>query len=80
MTSRSPKNITGLRYRLSPHHGQERVLVQACGANRWLWNWALRYREDVWLAAKSAGATGRSRRRRERGKATGVATWPLDRA
>ncbi len=58
MTSRSPKSITGLRYRLSPHHGQERVLVQACGANRWLWNWALRYREDVWLAAKSAGATG----------------------
>jgi putative transposase len=53
-----PKTLTGLRYRLEPNSGHERVLAQSAGACRWLWNWALTYREDLWLAAKSAGATG----------------------
>ena len=52
------KTLTGLRYRLSPHPGQERILAHSVGACRWLWNWALDYRETLWLAAKSAGATG----------------------
>ena len=52
------KTLTGLRYRLSPHPGQERILVQSMGACRWLWNWALDYRETLWLAARSAGAKG----------------------
>jgi len=50
--------LTGLRYRLEPNPGHERVLAQSAGACRWLWNWALAYRQDVWLAAQSAGATG----------------------
>jgi len=52
------KSLTGLRYRLEPNPGHERVLAQSAGACRWLWNWALAYRQDVWLAARSAGATG----------------------
>ena len=52
------KTLTGLRYRLCPHPGQERILARSAGACRWLWNWALAYREDLWLAARSAGATG----------------------
>jgi putative transposase len=52
------KILTGLRYRLEPHSGQERVLAQSSGACRWLWNWALAYREDLWMAARSAGAVG----------------------
>jgi putative transposase len=52
------KTLTGLRYRLEPNPGHERVLAQSAGACRWLWNWALAYREDLWLAAKSAGASG----------------------
>lgn len=54
----SSRTLTGLRNRLEPHHGHERVLAQSAGACRWLWNWALAYREDLWLAARSAGATG----------------------
>jgi len=50
--------LTGPRYRLCPHPGQERILAQSAGACRWLWNRALAYREDLWLAARSAGATG----------------------
>jgi len=52
------KTLTGLRYRLEPHPGQARACAQTTGACRWLWNWALAYRETLWLAAKSAGATG----------------------
>ena len=52
------KTLTGLHYRLEPNAGHERVLAQSAGACRWLWNWALAYRQDVWLAAQSAGATG----------------------
>jgi len=52
------KTLTGFRYRLCPHAGQERILARSAGACRWLWNWALAYREDLWLAARSAGATG----------------------
>ena len=52
------KTLTGLRYRLSPNPGHERLLAQTAGACRWLWNWALDYREGVWLAARSAGAVG----------------------
>jgi putative transposase len=52
------KTLTGLRYRLEPNPGHERVLAQSAGACRWLWNWALGYREDLWLAARSAGAVG----------------------
>ena len=52
------KVLTGLRYRLCPHPGQERILAQSAGACRWLWNWALAYREGLWLAARSAGAQG----------------------
>ena len=52
------KTLTGLCYRLEPNPGHERVLSQSSGACRWLWNWALAYREDLWLAAKSAGAVG----------------------
>jgi putative transposase len=52
------KTLTGLCYRLEPNPGHERVLAQSSGACRWLWNWALAYREDLWLAAKSAGAVG----------------------
>ena len=33
-------------------------MAQSAGACRWLWNWALDYREAVWLGAKSAGAVG----------------------
>lgn len=52
------KTLTGLRYRLEPNPRHETVLAQSAGACRWLWNWALAYREDLWLAAKGAGATG----------------------
>jgi putative transposase len=52
------KTLTGLRYRLEPNPGHERVLAQSAGACRWLWNWALEYREHVWLAAKAAGSSG----------------------
>ena len=52
------KTLTGLRYRLCPNPGHERLLTQSADACRWLWNWALEYRERVWLAAKSAGAIG----------------------
>jgi len=52
------KTLTGLRYRLCPNPGHERLLAQYAGACRWLWNWALDYREGVWLAARSAGASG----------------------
>jgi putative transposase len=54
------KTLTGLNYRLEPNPGHERVLAQTAGACRWLWNWALAYRQDVWLAARSAGASGLS--------------------
>ena len=50
--------MTGFRYRLEPTPTQERLCGQSAGACRWLWNWALAYRQDLWLAAKSAGATG----------------------
>jgi putative transposase len=52
------RTLTGLRYRLEPNPGHERLLAQSAGACRWIWNWALAYREDLWLAARSAGATG----------------------
>jgi putative transposase len=52
------KTLTGLRYRLEPNPGHIRILAQSAGACRWLWNWALAYREDLWLAARSAGAVG----------------------
>jgi putative transposase len=52
------RTLTGQRYRLDPNPGHERVLAQSAGACRWIWNWALAYREDLWLAARSAGATG----------------------
>ena len=52
------KTLTGLRYRLCPHPGQERILARSAGACRGLWNRALAYREELWLAARSAGATG----------------------
>jgi putative transposase len=52
------KTLTGLNYRLEPNPGHERILAQSAGACRWLWNWALQYRQDLWLAARSAGATG----------------------
>ena len=52
------KTLTGLRYRLCPNPGHEHMLAQYAGACRWLWNWALDYRQQVWLAAKSAGAVG----------------------
>lgn len=50
--------MTGYRFRLEPTLAQERQLTETCRATRWLWNEMLRYRNDVWLAAKSAGATG----------------------
>jgi len=53
-----PRTLTGLCYRLCPHAGQERILARSAGSCRWLWNWALAYREELWLAARSAGATG----------------------
>ena len=52
------KVLTGLRYRFEPHPGQEQVCARTAGACRWLWNWALAYRNELWLAARSAGATG----------------------
>ena len=50
--------LTGLRYRLLPHPGQERILGRSVGACRWLWNWALDYRENIWLAVRGSGAKG----------------------
>ena len=41
-----------------PTPSEERELVRAAGAARWVFNHLLRYREDCWLAARSAGATG----------------------
>ena len=52
------KVLTGLRYRFEPHPGQEQACARTAGACRWLWNWALAYRNELWLAARSAGATG----------------------
>jgi putative transposase len=52
------RTMTGRRYRLDLTKDQEHRLRGMCGAARWIWNWALAYRGDAWLAAKSAGATG----------------------
>lgn len=46
---------TGYRYRLEPSGDQRRRMAQYAGACRWVWNEALAWREDVWLAARGAG-------------------------
>src|SRR5690606_18800861 len=58
LVSTMPQEHSGRRYRLYPTPSQEAVLGRTAGAARWMWNWALAYREDVWLAARAAGATG----------------------
>jgi putative transposase len=50
--------LTGYNFQLLPTEASARRGRQTAGACRFLWNWALGYRKDVWLAAKSAGATG----------------------
>lgn len=50
--------LTGSRFRLELTPTQARLAAQSDGACRWLWNAALADRETLWLAAKSAGATG----------------------
>jgi putative transposase len=44
--------------RLEPYPAQAQAFVRTAGAARWLSNHCLAYRNEAWLAAKSAGATG----------------------
>jgi putative transposase len=46
---------TGYRYRLEPAGDQRLRLAQYAGACRWVWNEALAFREEAWLAARTAG-------------------------
>jgi len=46
---------TGYRYRLEPSGDQRRRMGQYAGACRWVWNEALAWREEAYLAARSAG-------------------------
>lgn len=46
---------TGYRYRLVPSGDQRRRMAQYAGACRWVWNEALGWREEAYLAARSAG-------------------------
>lgn len=50
--------ISAFRYRLYLTPSEERSLLRTARVCRALYNILLRYREDCWLAAKSAGATG----------------------
>lgn len=46
---------TGYRYRLEPSGDQRRRMAQYAGACRWVWNEALGWREEAYLAARAAG-------------------------
>jgi len=46
---------TGYRYRLEPAPDQKRRMGRYAGACRWVWNEALAWREEAYLAARSAG-------------------------
>lgn len=46
---------TGYRYRLEPAPDQRRRMAQYAGACRWVWNEALAWREEAYLAARAAG-------------------------
>lgn len=47
--------LTSFSYRLEPRSDQEQVLLSYAGSVRWVWNHLLAYREEAYLAAKSAG-------------------------
>jgi putative transposase len=51
-------SLTGYQFQLLPTTTAVRLGSRTAGACRWLWNWALAYRQEAWLIAKSAGATG----------------------
>jgi len=51
-------SLTGYQFQLLPTPTAVRLGSRTAGACRWLWNWALAYRQEAWLIAKSAGATG----------------------
>jgi len=58
MKAATASRLRGLVFRLEPDRGQEAFLGRIGDCCRYVFNWALGYREDVWLAARSAGATG----------------------
>lgn len=51
-------SLTGYQFELLPTASAARLGSKTAGNCRWLWNWALAFRQDAWLAAKSCGATG----------------------
>lgn len=50
--------LTGYRFRVYPNRVQSRELIRTSGAVRWVYNEMLRYRDDCWIASRSAGANG----------------------
>jgi putative transposase len=50
--------LRGLVFRLEPGRTQEAFMGRIGDCCRFMFNWALGFREDVWLAARGAGATG----------------------
>ena len=50
--------LRGLVFRLEPDRAQEAFMGRIGDCCRYVFNWALDYRELVWAAARSAGATG----------------------
>ena len=51
------KVTTGYRYRLEVGSQQANRIRQIAGACRWLWNHVLSFREEAYLAARSAGGS-----------------------
>src|ERR1039457_96129 len=58
MKAATASRLRGLVFRLEPNRGQEAFMGRIGDCCRYVFNWALGYRQDVWLAARSAGATG----------------------
>ena len=50
--------LRALVFRLEPDRASEAFMGRIADSCRFVFNWALGYREDAWLAARSAGATG----------------------
>ena len=50
--------LRGLVFRLEPDRAQEAFMGRIGDCCRYMYNWALGFREDAWLAVKGSGATG----------------------
>ena len=58
MKAATATRLRALVFRLEPDRQQEAFLGRIGDCSRYVFNWALGYREDVWLAVQCSGATG----------------------